>query len=188
MNFLTAVITALLRAMRPCMPALSTGQVKPSRNSRRLHGVDLVMSRNFILLSLIVYIGMIGYAREAMAQDTTTIVNTTNACINSTFKSYSPYKTNPTAILIDRRITFNPVTGCVTAGSNNANCNRDGGSMLLGAAASGMEITMNPSCSWDCAGAGCGTITTGTADGLPVELMEFSVGQVSMEAVNGEGG
>ena len=46
--------------------------------------------------------------------------------------------------------------------------------MYLIAMAMGAQITMNPSCSWNCVG--CGTIiTNGALNGLPVELLDFSV-------------
>jgi hypothetical protein len=44
--------------------------------------------------------------------------------------------------------------------------------------ASAMAATMNPSCAWTCTGTGggtCATVTIDVNDGLPVELMEFSV-------------
>ena len=38
--------------------------------------------------------------------------------------------------------------------------------------ASAFTATANPSCAWTC---GCGSVTTDGSDGLPVELMEFSI-------------
>ena len=125
------------------------------------------------MLSVVALVFLVGFAGGALGQFTTTIPNTTNACINSTFKSYTPNVTSPIAILIDRRVTFDPLVGCLTAVANNASCSRDGGSMLLVAAVSGTQITNSPSCSWDCGAAGCGTIVTDGNSGLPVELMGF---------------
>ena len=132
------------------------------------------MKKNVALLACFFIVLLIGLTDKVLAQDMTTVANTTNACINSTYKSYTPNIMSPTSILIDRRVTFNPTAVCTTAVMNNANCGRDAGSMLLIASAAGAQITMSPSCSWNCGG--CGTIVTDRNIGLPVELMEFSVG------------
>ncbi len=139
------------------------------------------MLRHVILSSLLAIAQMVGLAGVAVAQGYT-IVNTTNACINSTYKLFSPNMISPTFILIDRRVTFNQVTFCTTATSNSALCNRDMGvPMFLGTSAASttnipmlMQLTMMPSCSWNCGV--CGTIiTNGANSGLPVELMDFSI-------------
>ena len=131
--------------------------------------------RNALLLSLLVFAPVFGLSTKALGQDVSTIVNTTNACINSTYRSWTPNMAAPMSILIDRRVTFNPLTLCTTAMSNNAGCARDGGTpMLLIATAVGTQLTMNPSCSWNCGV--CGTIVTnGANNGLPVELLDFQV-------------
>ena len=133
------------------------------------------MPKDFVRLLLPVLALMAVSSVAILAQDTTLIPNNTNACISFTYKFYTPNMTNPTLIIIDRRVTFNPVTGCMTM-AYNAFCGDDPGTpMLLSAQAIGTQITMSPACVWDCAVAGCGTITTDSSDGLPVELMDFEI-------------
>lgn len=133
------------------------------------------MSRIATRISLVVCACAVALAGGALAQDTSVIPNMTNACIDSTYKLFSPNMAAPTFVLIDRRLTVNPLTACTTAGSNSAACQRDsnGPGFLLIASASGAQLMNNPSCSWNCGA--CGTIITDSGDGLPVELMEFSV-------------
>lgn len=114
----------------------------------------------------------LGISVFAHAQDTTLITNTTNTCINSTFKSWSPNMTSPVGgILIDKFLTVNPMTNCTIASSNNADCGLE--ASYVSAFAEFSQHTQSPSCAFNC---GCGTITINDVDdGLPVELMEFGV-------------
>ncbi len=126
------------------------------------------------LIILLVVAQLVALAGGALAGgETSLMANTTNACISFTYKLWSPNMAAPTFIIIDRRVTFNPVAVCTTAAMNNASCNRDPGTpMLLVASASSTQISNAPSCSWNCGG--CGTIVTdGPTVGLPVELMDF---------------
>lgn len=132
------------------------------------------MERKTTLLTLVVLTVVLAPARTARAQDMSTVANTTNACINSTYRSFSPNATSPTFILIDRRVTFDPVANCVTAGMMSAFCSRDGGTpMLLIAQASSAQFANSPYCRWNCGA--CGIIETDGSIGLPVELMDFGV-------------
>ena len=137
-------------------------------------------------LSLLFCFLITAFSAGALASFMTTIPNTTNTCINSTYKFYSPDQMNPTLILIDRRVTFNPTALCSTASMGTNGCNRDPGSpMLLVASASGLQIANAPFCSWNCGV--CGTsIRTDGSSGLPVELMEFSVGEDAVPAGSGD--
>ena len=133
------------------------------------------MSRNVTLPVLLAFAQMVALAGGAPAQtgEMATYANTTNACIDSTYKFWTPDMANPTLIIIDRRVTFNPMTLCTTAGMNSAFCNRDPGTpMLLVASAFSTQFPNSPFCSWNCGA--CGTIVTdGPNQGLPVELMGF---------------
>ena len=133
------------------------------------------MLRNIVLSSLLAIAQMVGLAGVAVAQDMSTIMNVTNTCIKSTYKFWTPNMAAPTLIIIDRRVTFNPVTVCGTATmSMSASCMEDPGvTMFLGASAFGPQITMNPYCNWNCGA--CGTIVINASNGLPVELLDFSV-------------
>jgi len=106
----------------------------------------------------------------AIAQDTVVIPNTTNTCINSTYKLYIPNQTAPTFIGIVKYLT-NVTASCMLTASNSAFCNANLSSAV--ASVTGMQITQSPSCQWTCGG--CGTISTGPSDGLPVELMAFDI-------------
>jgi hypothetical protein len=56
--------------------------------------------------------------------------------------------------------------------------------------ASALAATMTPSCAWVCTGTGggtCATVTIDGNDGLPVELMEFSVEDEEVAEAEGEG-
>ncbi len=133
-----------------------------------------VVRKNVALFSLLGLALVLGPFGAATAQDVSTVTNTTNACIDSTYKLFSPNMAFPTLILIDRRVTFNPTAQCTAGIANSAACARDPGSpMLLIASASSNQIPNNPQCSWNCGP--CGTIITDGNIGLPVELMEFSV-------------
>ncbi len=65
---------------------------------------------------------------------------------------------------------------CNLIAMNSAFCNPPSSQNVsrVDASAIGAQISNNPSCSWACTGA-CGSISTTTADGLPVELMGFGV-------------
>ena len=129
------------------------------------------MLQNVTLASLLAIAQLFGLAGVAVAQDMSTIANTTNTCINSTYKFFSPSMAAPTVIIIDRRVTFNPMTLCTTFMSNNAICVRDPAPIRLQASATGAAT--NPYRIWNCGG--CGQIVTNSSDGLPVELLNFSV-------------
>lgn len=104
---------------------------------------------------------------------TYTTMNTTNACIAQTTKSYIPNKTSPTFVGIIKALTGMPA--CTTTPSaNNATCGETLPTALF-ATAIGPQITMSPSCVWNCGGCLGGTIAISGADGLPVELLEFSI-------------
>ena len=117
------------------------------------------------------------------SQETVTIMEPTTSiptvCINTIVRYFDPNMTSPTAqVAITKYLDASRI--CTWQMSNNADLCNPG--MLVGAtntdrliaSAFGANISMMPSCQWNCAG--CGAITTdGSTDGLPVELMEFSV-------------
>ncbi len=129
------------------------------------------MPKNTALISLLVVAQLVALAGGALGE-TSLMANTTNACIDSTFFSWSPSMAAPSVILIDRRLNVDP-GACTTANSSNASCSIDTGQDYLIAIVTGTQITNVPFCSWNCAGAGCGSILTDGSIGLPVELMGF---------------
>lgn len=100
--------------------------------------------------------------------------NTTNACIQSTYKFITPSTAAPSTIGILKYLTVNRV--CTAVVAMNAGCNPGvaASTATVGATATAAQIGMAPTCQWACAG--CTNITTSAAtDGLPVELMDFSI-------------
>lgn len=128
-----------------------------------------IVSRRFTL-ALVLFCVLCSPAR---AQSTVTNPATT-ACVSSIMKYYFPNMAGPTAITIVKNLTGG-APACSVAGSASATCNAAGMTAVTGSA-TGAQITGSPTCSFNCGA--CGTITIDTADGLPVELMEFSVTQV----------
>jgi hypothetical protein len=151
--------------------------------------------KKVIIAVLFAFSQMITLASGALAGgDTTYVVNTTNACINGTYKLYSPNVTAPTLVLIDRRVNFDPTPplslgGCTTAASNNAGCGRDAGPPFMQLSATASLPAAGPFCSWNCGA--CGMIVTDDGDGLPVELMGFGFEEEAAgedDVKNGGGG
>jgi len=64
----------------------------------------------------------------------------------------------------------------LTMSMNVINCYPDPGSSVSSLGASAYTTAIDPSCGWNC---GCGQVTIDGSDGLPVELLDFSIGQVS---------
>jgi hypothetical protein len=131
---------------------------------------DRMSSLKFSVPSVI-FCAVVG---SAIAQDMTTATNTTNTtntkCVQSTYKFYSPNHTSPTFVYI-RKSLAPGVSSCVVGTMINAICNNASMGPLV--ATAGFP-SASPSCSWSCA-LGCTIVTDGSSDGLPVELMGFSV-------------
>ncbi len=90
----------------------------------------------------------------------------------------TPGFTSPSFIQIYK--TLSMAGDCVTTMSNAFGCGRaPAASMATMLIASALPMsTMNPYCNWVCdcgAGYTAESISTGPADGLPVELMDFSI-------------
>ncbi len=126
------------------------------------------------------------------SQDSTTYTAGpfTNACIMSIYKYWKPNRTNPSqTVYIAKRLDMARACSTLVPGMN-AFCNPGSlaphptNTMVLAGSAFNSDITMNPTCSWTCTG--CGAIPISAAsDGLPVELMDFSV-EDDVAAVGGE--
>ena len=95
---------------------------------------------------------------------------------NVTMTLKQPNPTSPTSIL--KYLMATPATGCGSPMGMGANCYSfpPPGTMAppFAFTAVGAIKTTGPSpfCSWVC---NCGTITVDGSDGLPVELMDFSI-------------
>ena len=107
---------------------------------------------------------------------TCTITAPANACLNSIKKGFFPNFMNPTATVYIFKYLAASQSCDLAAPANSAFCNPASLQSVsrVDASAFGAQIANSPSCSWTCPGA-CGMIATGPGDGLPVELMEFSV-------------
>ena len=114
------------------------------------------------------------------AQTSTVTINPApTACLNSIVKYYVPNMTTPMTIAIFKRLSVT-MQVCNTTMMNSAFCNPGVAAATNTLAASVFtmfgQIGMNPSCAWNCTGACGNTIsTTGSQDGLPVELLDFKV-------------
>jgi len=74
---------------------------------------------------------------------------------------------------------FNSSESCsLTMSMNVIACNPSPSGSVLSLTATAYTTATNPSCGWNC---GCGPVTINNADGLPVELLDFSIGQVPGE-------
>ena len=117
-----------------------------------------------LLLGLLLVTSLALVAVESNAQCTTSITNSGTVTMTAT-----PY------YFITKTLggTFN----CqLTATNNVLNC-QPGPTIGVSSSVSYVYATAataatNPSCAWNC---GCGAVTIDTNDGLPVELMDFSV-------------
>ena len=69
---------------------------------------------------------------------------------------------------------------------NVDDCNASPSANTMTLSAVAFNAATNPSCAWNCTG-GCGTVTIGISDGLPVELMEFSVEDETARDAEGAG-
>ena len=94
-----------------------------------------------------------------------------------TMQMTTTFTGTPDLIIITK--TLSMAGNCVTAMSNADGCGRaPAASMATMLVASAYTNTMNPYCSWVC---NCGSgytnenIVTDSSDGLPVELMDFSI-------------
>lgn len=92
---------------------------------------------------------------------------------------YTGMNTYASTIVVYKTLTM--ITNCATTMMNALACfpgSAPAAANILSASAN--TATANPSCAWSC---GCGTVTISGADGLPVELMEFSVdGEAVLES------
>ncbi len=89
------------------------------------------------------------------------------------------FPTGPT-IVITKYLTA--ATTCTGTVSTALACYPSNGEVVTGLTflvASALTATVNPVCQWNC---GCGTVTTDTGDGLPVELMDFEIEASSQAA------
>ncbi len=128
------------------------------------------------LLLAILVVGWLGSPVALEAQTSYTQMNTTNACIGTTFKLFNPNMTSPTVQVIVAKI-LTATRLCNTVTMSNAFCNPGSvaaNTMTLYASAMGTQITMMPSCQWACGGCS-NIITNSTVDSLPVELMGFDI-------------
>lgn len=121
---------------------------------------------------------------------TTMVYTPAFGCVGMTHKIFSPSQANPTVYVKIYKV-LTAVQTCSTVMMNSAFCNPGvpAPTGTLAAQAFGAQITMMPSCAWNCTGACGATVsTTGPGDGLPVELMEFSIEDETASAVEVEGG
>ncbi len=75
-------------------------------------------------------------------------------------------------------------TSCAVTMSNNANCTLTMATMYIHTF-NAVQTGPNPSCQWSCSA--CPTVTLDTADGLPVELLEFDIEDGDTEQEQGDG-
>lgn len=77
-----------------------------------------------------------------------------------------------TYMYVNKTLTA-PYFCTLTMSMNVIACNLSGGAGTTNVlSASAFNTAVNPTCGWNCA---CGIVTIDGSDGLPVELMEFSV-------------
>lgn len=110
-----------------------------------------------------------GYGTSVLIMEPTTSIPT--PCIQSIHKSYVPNITAPTSIIIRKGLSMTTVSCSVVQTLGNANCvapfrNLQAFVHTRPFASAGCEFSCDMS---------CGTITINIADGLPVELLDFSV-------------
>ena len=131
------------------------------------------------LVSLAILTLAAGFTDFALADSSTTIINISNVCINSTFKSTQTDRGTTTWLAISRRVNFNPET-CNLTMSNIAHCSADNNlgndPMFLSAyldtdALALVALGGVPRCTWNCGG--CGIIKTDGGQGLPVEQIQY---------------
>ncbi len=135
-----------------------------------------LLSRPFLLI--LAACGL-GNPQAVSAQETNTYTTgIPTPCVNTIVRYFNPNMAAPAQVAITKYL--DTTRTCTWQMSNNADlCNP--GSLAgatstsrLIASAFGANITLMPSCQWNCAG--CGTINTnGATDGLPVELMDFYI-------------
>lgn len=119
------------------------------------------------------------------AQTMVTIMEPTtsipSACVMTIMRTGIPNTMSPTSYIniektldMSRVCTWQSSTGMAGGICNPGMAAGATNTGMLIASAIGTDLSMNPGCVWQCAG--CGMITTTAAkDGLPVELMDFSI-------------
>ena len=92
----------------------------------------------------------------------------------------STLSTNVSTMLVTKTLVMNYV--CSNTQKNAINCFPSFSSSTNLLVASANSATANPICVWSCT---CGTVTIDGTNGLPVELLEFSVAAETTETANG---
>lgn len=131
-----------------------------------------------VVLTLAVALCTLWSPAPATSQVTmSTIMTAPTPCVRSVMKTWSPNRTSPTVRVHIIKVLSSPVL-CTFDFRNSASCipSATGITGNLLASAIGAAVTMNTGCAWACYCPSRTPITTsGPNDGLPVELMDFSI-------------
>jgi hypothetical protein len=136
------------------------------------------MSYRFIVtLTLAVALCTLLKPAPATSQSISTIMSAPTPCVMSIYKMWNPNRTTPFFVQIKKILEATCI--CVPGPGRSAAClPAFGTARTLTAGIFGFLDPVSPSCSWSCVGCYGDhwmNITIDANDGLPVELMDFSI-------------